>query len=345
MNDNLPTMNRLVLLVENAHAPIPNARSAAPSLASLQAAEEVNRPILRLLEPASPAESTTSVSTTIQAQSAADWPCELTMDALKLGRHSATSVRARLARRSYDSRFAAPAGCSTLPSGDFVATSSLFTGTPAAKEGVTALTMGGAVDPATQPGSDRVFLPEMEWATVQWEWPGRPQGATADCGGSISAPRVAGPTSQHPSALSLGGTPDAGNAECGKWLGWMLCRSRAAPQSVSVLLPNINVVTVTTSGTEYEESTDWCVDLPTAQFSQINHMRAQLIHVRVLLVCNRLPSSEEVRPASSKESCCAVCHSTPRCKAGVFVESQCWLKFNLGGGKVSAPGAVSCKLK
>ena len=64
-----------------------------------------------------------------------------------------------------------------------------------------------------------------------------------------------------------------------------------------------------------------------------------------ILVCGRLPSSDEVRPASSKESCCAACHSTSGCKAGVFVANQCWLKFNLGGGKVSAPGVVSCKLK
>eukprot|EP01043_Picozoa_sp_COSAG02_P088665 COSAG02_NODE_25747_length_650_cov_0.733212_2_plen_70_part_01 len=70
MNDNLATMNRLVLLVENANAPIPNARSAAPSLASLQAAEALNRPILRLLEPNDPPAvmSTTRVTTTVQAQ-------------------------------------------------------------------------------------------------------------------------------------------------------------------------------------------------------------------------------------------------------------------------------------
>lgn len=218
MNDNLATMNRLVLLVENANAPIPNARSAAPSLASLQAAETLNRPILRLLEPNDPPTpmSTTRVTTTVQAQSAADWPCELSMDALKLGRHSTTSVRARLARRSYDSRFSAPVGCSTLPTGDSVATNPLFTGTPAATAGVTALTMGGAVDPATKSGSDQVFLPEMEWATVQWEWPDRPQGANAGCGGSISAPRVAGPTSQQSSALNPGNMPATGNSECGK---------------------------------------------------------------------------------------------------------------------------------
>ena len=218
MNDNLATMNRLILLVENANAPFQNARSAAPSLASLQAAEALNRPILRLLEPNEPqaTTSTTRVTTTIQAQSAADWPCELSMDALKLGRHSATSVRARLARRSYDSRFSAPVACSTLPKGDSVATAPLFTGTPAATQGVTALTMGGAVDPATKPGSDQVFLPEMEWATVQWEWPDRPQGATAGCGDSITAPRVVGPTSQQSSALSLGDMPATGSSECGK---------------------------------------------------------------------------------------------------------------------------------
>ena len=220
MNDNLATMNRLVLLVENAKSPILNARSASPSLASLQAAEALNRPILRLLEPNDPPliESTARVTATIQTQSAADWPCELGMDALKLGRHSATSVRARLARRSYDSRFPAPAGCNSLQQGHLVDTTPLFSGTPAATGGVTALTMGGAVDPAAKPGSKTVYLPEMEWATVEWEWPDRPHSAPAGCGGSVAAPQVRSPAAQGPSALPLSEAPTSGSTECGACL-------------------------------------------------------------------------------------------------------------------------------
>ena len=96
-----------------------------------------------------------------------------------------------------------------------IATAPLLTGTPAATEGVTTLTMGGAVDPATKPGSDRVFLPEMEWATVQWEWPDRPQGSSTECGGSVTAPRVTGATSQQPNALSSHDVIATQGSECG----------------------------------------------------------------------------------------------------------------------------------
>ena len=112
MNDNLPTRNNLVLLAENAASAIPNARSAAPSAAALQAAERLNRPILRLLDTgeAQLAAGAARVVPTLQPAAAAPWPCELSLDAFKLGRHGTAAVRARLARRSFDERFPAPAG-------------------------------------------------------------------------------------------------------------------------------------------------------------------------------------------------------------------------------------------
>ena len=116
MNDNLPTRNNLVLLAENAASAIPNARSAAPSAAALQAAERLNRPILRLLDTgeAQLAAGAARVVPTLQPAAAAPWPCELSLDAFKLGRHGTAAVRARLARRSFDERFPAPAGCTAL---------------------------------------------------------------------------------------------------------------------------------------------------------------------------------------------------------------------------------------
>eukprot|EP01044_Picomonas_judraskeda_P029631 COSAG03_NODE_10340_length_656_cov_1.734291_1_plen_180_part_10 len=62
--------------------------------------------------------------------------------------------------------------------------------------------------------------------------------------------------------------------------------------------------------------------LTQAHYAKTNHacgasLTPAMIHFD--FVCDRLPSSDEVRPASSKESCCAVCRSTSGCKAGVFV--------------------------
>ena len=329
MNDNLATRNNLVLLLENAAAPIPNPRSASPSHAALLAAEALNRPILRLVGKGdAPAlDNTARVVATLQTKSAVNWPCELSMDALKLGRHTTTSVRARLARRSFDHRFSSPPGCTALPAGDLVDTTALFSATPAATAGVTALTMGGAVDAVTKPGSRGVHLPEMEWATVEWEWPERAHGVSAGCGGAIVAPHVSGPASQGPSALGSGAATSsgsgAGSTECGaiaprfpRSLSHSPARSLHLPRSLHVCLSS-DCGRACDAHADFEDSVDW------------------------------LPASDDARPAGSKEVCCAECHATSGCKAGVFIadSGQCWLKFSLGGGQMSAPGAVSCKMK
>ena len=302
MNDNLPTRNNLVLLAENAASAIPNARSAAPSAAALQAAERLNRPILRLLDTgeAQLAAGAARVVPTLQPAAAAPWPCELSLDAFKLGRHGTAAVRARLARRSFDERFPAPAGCTALPAGDSVDITPLFGATPAA-DGVTALTLGGAVDSAAQPGARAMYLPAMEWATAEWEWPTRPKGSPAGCSGSVSAPRVVGAVATGKAHLPSAASPVASSAS-------------------------------SSGECTFEENTDWCALSPHPRAPPLTRGNA------------RMPASDEARPASSKEVCCGECRAAAGCKAGVFVAAsgQCWLKYNIGGGKQQSPGAVSC---
>jgi hypothetical protein len=179
MNDNLPTRSSFILIVEQGVNQPPTGAAAsggAPTLRSLVAAEQLNRPVLRLV-----VESTVALSATVhrdiptlQTLTAAPWPCDLHLDALKIGRRSPEDARARVARRSFDSRFAAPAGCVAVPlaQGNWVDVASLFGGTPAAEHGVMPLTLGGQVDVTDDVPTRKVYLPQMEWATVEWPWVG-----------------------------------------------------------------------------------------------------------------------------------------------------------------------------
>jgi hypothetical protein len=191
MNDNLPTRNALVLTIGNANGVDDRtfaAEGGRPTLASLIAAEELNRPIVHLVQQddAVVTFNAPRVIATLQKLGAPQWPCDLSLDALKPGRRISTGVRARLARRSFDSRFPAPASCTSLKSSElWVDTSQLFTATPSASTGVTALTLGGAVDKASAARARSVYLPPMEWATFEWDWPSRVQPPpNVACGGS-----------------------------------------------------------------------------------------------------------------------------------------------------------------
>ena len=180
MSDNLPVQTTLALLFESAQSggDLKSAEMFAPSLASLLASEWVNRPLVVSIFPGEAQLSAARLVRTVQADSdaLADWPCDLSLDALKLSPTSETGslVRARLARRAFDSRYGLPPYCATTPqnaaSTAVMDASKLFTATDASK-GVKVLSLGGHGADTLQ---QHFYLPAMEWALVEFTWPDRP---------------------------------------------------------------------------------------------------------------------------------------------------------------------------
>ena len=117
VTDNVPTTVSFVLAAETSAAPIPAAAASHPSLLSRRVVEHGNRPVVAMFAEGGGTAASVGVTTTWQQASAADWPCDISLESFRPGRSAqAQSSQKRVSqtwiyRSSYATGFAPPSAC------------------------------------------------------------------------------------------------------------------------------------------------------------------------------------------------------------------------------------------
>ena len=164
VKDNVLTRVSFALTAEHSAAPVPAAATPHPTLLSRRVSENNNRPVIGMF--GSGGSAAQGVTATWQGATAADWPCDVSLESFRPGKLAAAGARSSqtwLYRSSFAAGFAPPPACAPSVAGasgqfDAVQLEAAQMFSACATASVTPVTLGGGKNEAQASNAQSVQL-------------------------------------------------------------------------------------------------------------------------------------------------------------------------------------------